>query len=90
MARTPNKQGARMPPPTPPTPVQPVMVTPPPQPANGYYRVKEVAALLKISERQVFNLMASGQIRSLKFGRITRISAAALAEFTTAHEGVPA
>lgn len=47
--------------------------------------VPEVAALLRVGRSQVYELMASGELRSLKIGRNRRIPVAALDEFIAAH-----
>ncbi len=53
-----------------------------PQPIDRFYRVKEVAAMLCVSERHAWSLVAEGRLKVTKFGpRTTRVSAAAVKEF---------
>jgi len=40
-----------------------------------YYTVKEVAELLKVTERTVRNWIRKGQIKAIKIGRVWRIPA---------------
>ena len=45
------------------------------------YSVDEVAEILKVSQRSVYNYVRSGQLKASKIGKSWRISAAALQDF---------
>jgi excisionase family DNA binding protein len=51
------------------------------------YDTREAARLLSISRTKVYELMASGQLESVRIGRSRRIPAEELRRFATAHEG---
>jgi excisionase family DNA binding protein len=61
-----------------------------PQPANAVvvapieiqlYTVRQTAQVLQVSERTIFNLLASGQLRSVKIGGSRRVFSDDLKEF---------
>ncbi len=52
--------------------------------ARAFFRIPEVCEQLSLGRTAVYRLIASGQLRSCKFGRSTRISASALFEFIEA------
>ncbi len=43
-----------------------------------YYSVAEVADLLRVNTKTVHKLVASGELRSIRLGRVIRIPASAL------------
>jgi excisionase family DNA binding protein len=45
------------------------------------YRPEEVAKVLRIGRTTVYELMRTGQLRSVKIGNARRVSTTALAEF---------
>jgi excisionase family DNA binding protein len=49
------------------------------------YDPREAAGLLSISRTKVYELMASGQLLSIRIGRSRRIPAEELRRFATAH-----
>jgi excisionase family DNA binding protein len=51
------------------------------------YDVREAAQLLSISRTKVYELMASGQLVSVRIGRSRRIPAEELRRFVATHEG---
>lgn len=44
-------------------------------------RPEEAATVLRVSRTRVFELIRSGELRSVKIGHLRRVSATALAEF---------
>jgi excisionase family DNA binding protein len=44
-------------------------------------RPEEAAAVLRVGRTRVFELIRSGELRSVKIGHLRRVSATALAEF---------
>lgn len=44
------------------------------------YTIKEAAAALKVSEPTLYRMLKRGEVRSVKFGRTTRIPAVAIDE----------
>ena len=48
---------------------------------DQHYTVREVAALLRLSQVQVRRLIAAGAIRAIRFGRARRIPAEALERY---------
>ncbi len=44
-------------------------------------RPEEAAAMLRVGRTRVFDLIRSGELRSVKIGHLRRISATALAEY---------
>lgn len=53
-------------------------------PPRAFYRVPEACDQLAIGRTQVYQLIASGQLQAVKFGRATRIPASALKAFIEA------
>jgi excisionase family DNA binding protein len=51
------------------------------------YDTREAAQLLSISRTKIYELMASGQLLSVRIGRSRRIPAEELRRFVTAQEG---
>jgi excisionase family DNA binding protein len=52
-------------------------------PVRLLYRPEEAAAVLGLGRTKVYELIASGEIRSVKVGGCRRVSATALAAFVT-------
>lgn len=52
--------------------------------SQDLYRPEATAERLDISRAQVYNLIKSGELRSIKIGRARRIPAAAIDEFIQA------
>jgi excisionase family DNA binding protein len=50
------------------------------------YTVEQVAEMLAIGRDKVFHLLRTGQLRSIKIGKLRRITDAHLAEFIAARE----
>ena len=50
------------------------------------YTVEQVADMLSIGRDKVYYLLRTGQLRSIKIGRLRRITTQHLAEFITALE----
>lgn len=50
-----------------------------------WYTVNQVAEIMHVSNRTVYNLISSGELRSLKVGGSRRIPKSCLDEFTEAH-----
>jgi excisionase family DNA binding protein len=51
------------------------------------FKPEQVAAILSVSRSRVYELLASGDIRSVSIGRSRRVSDLALREFILALEG---
>ncbi|PWU53380.1 transcriptional regulator [Micromonospora globispora] len=51
------------------------------------YTAREAATLLSVSRTKVYELLASGQLRSIRIGRSRRIAADELRRFISAQEG---
>lgn len=50
-----------------------------------FYTVKEVAAILRVNERTVLNLIAAGDLKATQVGRQYRISQEALDDYIARH-----
>lgn len=50
-----------------------------------FYTVKEVAAILRVNERTVLNLIAAGDLRATQVGRQYRISEEQLQDYIARH-----
>ncbi|MFB4298445.1 helix-turn-helix domain-containing protein [Actinomadura sp. NTSP31] len=50
------------------------------------YTVKQVAEILQVGRDQVFALLRTGRLRSIKIGRLRRITAQQLADFVASVE----
>jgi excisionase family DNA binding protein len=50
-----------------------------------FYTVKEVAALLRVNERTVLNLIDRGELKANRVGSLWRISQEALDEYLQRH-----
>jgi excisionase family DNA binding protein len=50
------------------------------------YTVEQVAEVLQIGRDKVYGLLRTGQLRSLKIGKLRRITDEQLAEFIASHE----
>ncbi|MCY3010405.1 MAG: helix-turn-helix domain-containing protein [Planctomycetota bacterium] len=51
------------------------------------YSMREVAALLGMSERSVYSMIKSGRLRALKVNRLVRIPREAIAELLEVNHG---
>jgi excisionase family DNA binding protein len=51
--------------------------------------IKEVAAVLRISAKRVYELCAAGELRTFKIGRSLRIPSEALKEYRQMHRQTP-
>lgn len=51
---------------------------------NQLYTTKEVADILKVTQRTIYNYIDSGQLRAQKIGKAWRISSESLKEFINA------
>jgi len=54
------------------------------------FNVMEAAAILGIGRSKLYELMASGEIRTIHIGRLRKIPVAAIDEFLAARESTPA
>ena len=52
------------------------------------YTVEEVAEILHVGRDKVYYLLRTGQLRSIKIGKLRRITSQHLAEFITGLESV--
>ena len=50
------------------------------------YTVEQVAKMLNIGRNKVYELLRTGQLRSLKIGKLRRITDEQLAEFVASRE----
>ena len=60
-----------------------------PMPETAVMTVKEVAAALRISRATSYMLVASGQLASVRIGRLIRVTPRALEEFIEANQFKP-
>jgi excisionase family DNA binding protein len=60
---------------------QPVRLVEQPPQAKALYRITEVMVLLSLSRTVIYELLASGRLRSVAEGRSRRIPASAIAEY---------
>jgi len=51
------------------------------------YTVEQVAKMLHIGRDKVYQLLRTGQLRSIKIGKLRRITEEQLADFITSVEG---
>lgn len=58
-----------------------------PENSDRLLSVVEAARCLGIGRTLMYDLLGSGQIRSLRVGRLRRIRASALTEYVSFHEG---
>ena len=54
--------------------------------SKAFYSVEEVAEILGVTRRSVYNYLTSGQLRASRPGKYWLISVAALEEFLTASD----
>ena len=57
------------------------------EPETLLHRPEEVAALLQLSRSKTYELIAEGQIPSIRIGRTIRVSASALEHWIREQEG---
>jgi len=50
------------------------------------YTVEQVAEILNVGRDKVYSLLRTGQLRSIKIGKLRRITDQHLAEFIASHE----
>ncbi len=50
-----------------------------------FYTVKEIAAILRVNERTVLNLIAAGDLKATQVGRQYRVSQEALDDYIRRH-----
>jgi excisionase family DNA binding protein len=86
-AGTPARRRGR-PPGTPNKPKDPAAAHPGPI-AGGYLRVKQVAAMLRVSPSQVYGLCEARRLPHVRFGRTILVAAAHLDEFLRANTVTP-
>jgi len=58
-------------------------------PEPSLMTVKDVAAVLRVSRGTAYTLIASGQIKSVRIGRLIRVTPRALEEFIEASQFEP-